>query len=292
MRYLKNLFYWCCWPLSYLFYKRHARPLRVLAYHKVNDASHFEQQLIFLKKKFTVLSLDELSERLKKGVPLPPHSLLLTFDDGDISLRVHALPLLRKYNVPAAVFIISELIDSAKPFWWDHIERYHREIKNDLSAGRMMINALKKQPNHDRQAYLSRIQKDFPVSAQQLTTDDLYDFEKYGFRVANHSHTHPMFDRCTREELTEELNKSQAFFQRSSLTGFKYFVYPNGNADTQAESLLKEFGVRLAFLFDHKLNATIEPLRISRLKVNDYLPLPEFFAKVSGFHSALLNLRQ
>jgi len=289
---LKNLFFLICWPISYLFYTFFKRNLRVLAYHKVNDPAHFEQQLIFLKKRFKLLSIDELFQLISEKRKIPSRSVVLTFDDGDISLKKNALPLLQKHDLPATVFVITELIGTHKPFWWDHIEAYFKKTEGSNQQGRAKVNQLKKESNTVLTAYRSKVEQEFPMEAEQLTLSDLRIFENAKFSIGNHSHTHPMFNRCTQQEISTELTASKLFFDQVGLPGFRYFVYPNGNADEAAEDQLQEFGIRLAFLFDHQLNKQINPLRISRLKVNDYLDLPEFFAKVSGFHSFLMNRRK
>ena len=45
--------------------------------------------------------------------------MLLTFDDGDRSLYVDGLPLLRAYGVPAVAYVIAGLIGTDEPFWWE-----------------------------------------------------------------------------------------------------------------------------------------------------------------------------
>lgn len=79
----------------------------ILAYHSINSCSHhlsifpelFEKQIVFLKKNnFHFLRLKDLNypEKFlnKKGV-------LLTFDDGLEDNFTKAVPILKKYNVPA-----------------------------------------------------------------------------------------------------------------------------------------------------------------------------------------------
>ncbi|RYG22596.1 MAG: polysaccharide deacetylase family protein, partial [Chitinophagaceae bacterium] len=72
--------------------------MKVLTYHKVEDAENFERQMIFLKrKKYNVLSLDEFRAKYFSG-SLTSRDLLITFDDGEYSVFQNAMPILKKYN--------------------------------------------------------------------------------------------------------------------------------------------------------------------------------------------------
>jgi peptidoglycan/xylan/chitin deacetylase (PgdA/CDA1 family) len=66
----------------------------------------FEAQLRWLSENgYTFVSLDQLGESLRDGPALPDRSVCITFDDGCESVYSHALPILQKLSVPAAVFV-------------------------------------------------------------------------------------------------------------------------------------------------------------------------------------------
>lgn len=107
--------------------------------------------------------------------------------------------------------------------------------------------------------------------------------------IANHSHTHPMFDQCNSDELKYELQKSTEVLESMDYQA-KVFAYPNGNFDPTAEQELIKEGVKMAFLFAHKLNEkNINPLRIFRIRVDSDTNLKEFKVKVSGLHSFIYH---
>lgn len=71
----------------------------------------FEKQLAAIKRrKFHVITLDMLRKHLIEGAPVPPRSLVLTFDDNSRGLYDHAFPLLKKYRFPAALFVHSDYV--------------------------------------------------------------------------------------------------------------------------------------------------------------------------------------
>jgi len=57
------------------------------------------------------------------GGPLPPRPVLVTFDDGYRSVLSLALPVLRHFRIPAAVFAISGPIADGRLFWFDAVAR-------------------------------------------------------------------------------------------------------------------------------------------------------------------------
>lgn len=154
---------------------------------------------------------------------------------------------------------------------------------------RKQINYLKKVSNKER---LQTLDNYPPLIQTQLSTEDLYYMQENGMFIGNHTHSHPMLDNCTETEIQNELNSSKILFNEWNIKGFEVFAYPNGNWNPLSEKLLKRNGVKLAFLFDHKLNSSkISPLRISRISTNANMSLAELKVKVSGLHSLISHYR-
>ncbi len=284
---MRNIFYRILSWFTIPFIGFSKKKLRVLAYHTVNDEVSFEKQLIYISKNFNVISSDDLKQHLLQNKALPEKALLITFDDGDISVLEKGLPVLKKYNLPAVLFVITELINTSKPFWW-----YEMEQLLDKKTADSKVWEVKKMTNTERLAYMDEIRSlsESQIKQRQLTTKELKLLHSSNITVANHSHTHPMFDKSTVEELESEMNMAHDYLKEN---GFAYemFAYPNGNYDLTAEKVLSEKGIEYAFLFDHLINdRKINPLRISRIRVNAEDNLYEFKAKVSGLHSLIMNL--
>lgn len=215
---------------------------------------------------------------------------MLTFDDGDVSFYDNAYPVLKKHNIPAVIFVITSLINTHKPFWWDEISHY-LDDKDTFE----IIDNLKKISNQSRIEKLRVFKNNSNVNLleySQLSYTQLEEMSENGISIANHSHTHPLFDQCTPQELMGELNLSINKLKEMNFI-HDVFAYPNGNFSDESEELLRSFEIKMAFLFDHKLNnKLINPLRISRLIVDDFTPFWKFKLILSGFHSKILPLRK
>lgn len=268
--------------------KNSIKNLRILAYHTVKDRANFEGQLIYLKQNYSIISIDQLNHFFDKNTKLPKKPLFITFDDGDLSVYENALPLFKKHNLPATLFVITDLINTQKPFWWDEIEYYLGKGK-----GSQKVWKIKSWPNKKRESFLEELRTTSgkpPLKYKQLTTAQLREMQEEGIILANHSHTHPMFDQCTPEELEVEMSRSTTILKDLDFTP-DVFAYPNGNYSPISEAILKKYGIKQAYLFDHKINkGEVNPLRISRLIVNDTTPLWKFKLILSGWHSKILPL--
>ena len=254
--------------------------LRVLAYHSIHNSKNFENQIKFLKKNYKVITGEELNNEFT-------NSLVITSDDGDVSFYYNAFPILKKYNIPAVLFVITDLIDTKQPFWWDEIEYYLGK-----EEGNKKVWEVKNWSNKERVTFLQDLRKssDKPeLLKEQLTTKQLREMQEAGIIIANHSHTHPMFDKCTDEELVAEMMHSTGILKELGFTE-NIFAYPNGNYSQKAEKVLKKYGIKKAFLFDHRTNRidNINLLRTSRLVVNDTTPLWKFKLILSGWHTKIL----
>ncbi|QWD89163.1 polysaccharide deacetylase family protein [Polynucleobacter sp. MWH-CaK5] len=100
----------------------------ILLYHRVAEVKSdpaklavtpicFEQHIIFLKKNYEVISLEELIERCQSN-SLVGKEAVITFDDGYQDNLNVALPLLEKYQVPATIFVTTGMIGEVPNFQW------------------------------------------------------------------------------------------------------------------------------------------------------------------------------
>src|SRR5436853_5652606 len=107
--------------LTKLFAWLHRNQVVILCYHGVTRSPHkvssdpwdltldvrtFAAQLEFLHKHYNMISLHSFLSAKQKNAPLAPYSVMLTFDDGPRNFYTLAAPLLKKFSLPATVFVI------------------------------------------------------------------------------------------------------------------------------------------------------------------------------------------
>lgn len=122
------------------------RPL-VLAYHRVVEdfdsmcrsempsmlisAAMFERHLDWIGRHFRFVDLDEIARRARAGEPFPEPVAAVTFDDGYRDVHDLAVPILTRKGIPAAVFVVTDLV--GQPFWQVH-DRLYRLIEKGFAS--------------------------------------------------------------------------------------------------------------------------------------------------------------
>ena len=96
------------------------KDIPILMYHDIGDynsewcvsPSDFEEQMQLLKQEgYKTISLSELNEGIKKDKQTSDKHIVITFDDARKGVYTHALPLLKKLNFTATIFVVPQWID-------------------------------------------------------------------------------------------------------------------------------------------------------------------------------------
>jgi peptidoglycan/xylan/chitin deacetylase (PgdA/CDA1 family) len=116
----------------------------VLMYHRVADLTEkearsplmrdltvspadFEAQIKHLVDNgFTFLLARDVESAVKAGRPLPEKADAITMDDGYKDNFEQAFPILRKYRVPATIFLVTNTVDTGGHLSWDDVIVMHR----------------------------------------------------------------------------------------------------------------------------------------------------------------------
>ena len=92
--------------------------------------SIFENQIKFLKKKYNFISLKHYSEVLSgKGDDLPDNPIIITIDDGYQDNYTVAYPILKKYSIPATIFITTDFINKKNWLWFNKLKYILKHTK-------------------------------------------------------------------------------------------------------------------------------------------------------------------
>jgi peptidoglycan/xylan/chitin deacetylase (PgdA/CDA1 family) len=89
----------------------------ILLYHRIAVSpinsqyyvppGQFEMQIKLLHDwEYTVIPLDLLIKAIREGASLPPRPVIITFDDGDISVYTDAFPVMQAYGYTGVAYIV------------------------------------------------------------------------------------------------------------------------------------------------------------------------------------------
>ena len=110
----------------------------VILYHHVSDKTpkstsispvQFEAQMDYLAANdFNVVPLLELTEKLRKGEPLPDKTVAISFDDSYASVYDSAYPRLKKRGWPFTFFVNTDAVGTSKTFVsWDQLREMSKQ---------------------------------------------------------------------------------------------------------------------------------------------------------------------
>ena len=111
-------------------------PWRVLRYEHILDPAQsafpiprlklvrpaiFEKHMHYLATNCRVVSLESLLDEIHSEQTIPDRTVALTFDCGWVDQFAYAVPILRKFNLPATFFLPTAFIGTNNYFWQDKI---------------------------------------------------------------------------------------------------------------------------------------------------------------------------
>ena len=106
------------------------------------EAATFDKQIRYLKENFEIKRLSDVSDFRFKSFELDMPICILTFDDGWYDFYQTAFPILKKYNVPATVFLPTEYINSNRWFWTDQLSQLLYEKNKNRKLNRIYFNEI------------------------------------------------------------------------------------------------------------------------------------------------------
>ena len=179
---------------------------KIINFHKVHDSSWFEMALKILKSKYTMIGINELESYYYEGKNLK-NSCHITIDDGDKTFFDKIFPILKKYDVPASIFVSPSICKEGKNFWFQEIQGYNElkmkkiickraEIDYSLISNYSLGSILKNFEIDLIWDIIRDYQKKFNIKtkkAQNMTLDNLLEIDNHGLVVIGaHTESHPV----------------------------------------------------------------------------------------------------
>jgi peptidoglycan/xylan/chitin deacetylase (PgdA/CDA1 family) len=245
----------------------------------------FERQLSFLERHFEVVPLSALLDDKTARRPAGRPRCVITFDDGWRDNYDLAFPMLHRHDLPATIFVTTDLIGTERAFW--HTELIYLLMYGELSQLLRDKAALRAYPQAVRDglrgcAGAGRASSAADVDAlietvkatcderviQQLVEalmraaglrrpliperrffldwDQVRDMAAHGFEIGSHGCTHRIMTRLSPEEANRELVRSKADIESRVGRNVTHFAFPNENANERLVGLAMRAGYRTA----------------------------------------------
>ena len=296
--------------------------LRILGYHRFGDgyvtSQSFEKQIAYLKKHYNVIDLQSCLDFLYGKKQSSPNSVLLTVDDGYQDFYSIAFPILRKYNVPATLFLTVDFIDKGIWLWHDLLNfginntsradftlngkvfdlrnrRGRAELK--LSLDRICTSCT----TTEKDEFISQVLKELGVNAPEhatpdyapLTWDQIVEMFRFGVNYGSHTCTHPILSKISLNEALQEIQESKHRIEEVMQRDIMAFCYPNGKEDDFNETIkkmVKECGYKCAMSIIYGMNDfKSDKYALRRMGIGDR-PFINFVHDVCGFGMLRVSL--
>jgi peptidoglycan/xylan/chitin deacetylase (PgdA/CDA1 family) len=304
-------------------------PFAVLLYHRVNanrdpyfpsvSTNVFEGQMSYLARNYRVLSLAEILNRIQQGLEIEPYTIAITFDDGYRDNFTHAHAVLRKYRLPATLFVATGYIGADRMMWNDQLswafkqtDRSHCKLElgnrhlefslhspaDKISSLNLMLETLKSIPEDEKSRIVDSIVTDLTrertsLDGVMLTWRELRKMVEEGWDVGSHTVNHVVLTRVTAAVVKDELGQSKQILEKELQRPISLFAYPNGKEpdfNLSTKELVRQIGYKAAATTVEGLNdRNSDPWKIRRRSPWE-CPLPYFAAEL--FYSYWRNSSQ
>ena len=315
-KYLMSHFLYRCGILKFISSHRAKNGYLILMYHRIirpEDSvvplqpgmyvtpATFKLHLAFLKRYYSIISLDQLIDILHGGNDNSGKKPLcaITFDDGWLDFHRHAFPLLKKFQTQATVFLPTNYIGTHKWFWTDRLAfLLHQIRKNDIKSTALQsptarqimalhgsIDNIIEKSTHLLKAHpadiiegtiddlQSAIDLEFlPRNRSFINWQEARDMKNSGLvSFGSHTVNHAILTNVTDEQLQMELRQSMEtlILEQTVDRNFIPFCYPNGNHNSHIDHCVESAGYRAGLTTEMGWNGpNASPFTLKRIGVH------------------------
>ncbi|MBZ5567592.1 MAG: polysaccharide deacetylase family protein [Acidobacteriia bacterium] len=294
------------------------------------DPQTLEQWLRLLTRYYKFVSLDDAVEMLAGNRPFHPNSLVVTFDDGYRNNVTGAWPVLRRFGVPATIFVTAGHVQRRQPFWVDRLDyalQHAGDDDHEFQIGNDKVRISASGRNELRQSYqrlrdaakavvrqdgemreeleqiaatleaesgrrLADVFEDDPWTAL-LSWEEIEALAGTGLSFESHTVDHVLLGRVEDGVARDQLLRSKRMIEAHTKRPCRYLAYPNGSYNARTVEIVRECGYMAAVTVNEGTNRTgADPMTLQRIA----LPLAgsetELLAVVSGITAAIARAKQ
>ncbi|HEB73831.1 polysaccharide deacetylase family protein [Candidatus Desulfofervidus auxilii] len=212
--------------------------------------SVFKMHLKFLLSYSQVISFSEFLKRWSENDwDKNGRYSIITFDDGWKDNYIYAFPVLKRYNLPATIFLTTNYIGTNKWFWPEKIGYLFWKKENDITAEQIdkIIGVIKRFSEKEIETFIGTLQEEFGISLPKkrllLNWEEIKEMSKYNISFGFHTANHRILTRLSQKEIINEINPPSTLKETNFVP---VFSYPNGEYNLEVENLLKEMGFEAA----------------------------------------------
>jgi peptidoglycan/xylan/chitin deacetylase (PgdA/CDA1 family) len=220
------------------------KKIPILMYHSISEpgrANHqrwpfavspalFAEHIKYLYEQgyvsLTVTQLITLLSHNRQSLPEQP--VVVTFDDGYADFFANALPVLKRYNFVATLYITTAFVGGTSDWLWHEKEATH----------------------------------------PMLTWEQIAEINRQGIECGGHSHTHPQLDLLPLSAAQREIMQNKELLEHYLDQKISSFAYPHGYHSVALQRILKQAGYTSACAVKYEMSVeTTNPFSLARLGI-------------------------
>ncbi|HWF10649.1 MAG TPA: polysaccharide deacetylase family protein [Bryobacteraceae bacterium] len=269
---------------------RQAQPI-VVGYHRVVEdfdaaaetsipsllitTRTLERHLDWMGRHYRFVDLDELGRRMESGESGGRPVAAITFDDGYRDFHDVALPLLKRKGIPAALFVVTDHVGTARPQAHDSLylllaRRIARVMENGpgilrrfggvrlpdvaslgpYQSTRVLLETL---PLAAVERVIEALEAEDPLSPNMLesfrpvTWEMLAECHRAGVMIGSHTRTHILMPNETDARANHEALASREELEGRLGIAVRHFAYPSGIFNARSVAAVAAAGYRFGY---------------------------------------------
>jgi peptidoglycan/xylan/chitin deacetylase (PgdA/CDA1 family) len=248
----------------------------------LTSAKMLENHVDWIARRYQIAPLDDIGAHLESGRPFRKPTAAITFDDGYRDVYRNAFPLLKRKGIPAAVFVVTDLVGTSRVQIYDRLfalisglRKRHESLRDRLSqvvsaAGvscprlaaigahqdtpfcltTILLTTLSQEKVDRIVAALEnevRVSPDVFSDMSQLSWEMVDEMRRSGITIGSHTLTHTLLTQENRDRRTRELASSKGALEARLGCEIKHFAYPDGRFDGAIVAEVNAAGYRYAY---------------------------------------------
>ena len=241
---------------------------------KVLRMADFKRQINWLRRWYTIVSLEEYLEIFVYQTESLRKVVALTFDDGYRSTYDLVSPYLNADRIPAAFFASTSHLEKEDLLWFVYfnalcfekvyasleIENRHYPLGTEKACGiawRTLISLARESANAISFSYRYKERYPLPEHVSErylgLTEEQIFNIGTApNLELGGHTHRHPYLDQISGQDQLAEMQTNRQILEAVSSKVVRYFAYTGGIYDLSAIEMVKQAGFEAAFAITPK----------------------------------------
>lgn len=254
------------------------------------------RQIKWLKSNTWIMSEKDLLDHNKDGVFEAPKTsspcVMITFDDGYLDNYTLAYPILKYFEVPAILFVATQMVHNRQVAWWDviaylikqcakpfiHFDDQQFPMGDQRGEAISFFQTLMKQEKYEHTKYLLSELSDaceiaLPTPELQdkeiLTWKEIREMAQHHIAIGAHTHTHRVLSTLSPTAQKEEMLLSKLIIEKNIDKPVLSISYPVGELQyisVETPAIAADSGYLLGFTTNTGFNQwkSIQPFEVKR----------------------------